>query len=272
MKRILGLALGALLLLAARVATAQIYYLMPGDLSCASTNAAVCTLGFMQVDPSFNGVTVNGRSRWPFIRHWGVSDAYQDGVSFDDSINYDKGVMFVIHPEFVSTSDTTTYPNVRITQRKVYFSIEDNASSYQEQYVCFKFRYRWITDGASLNEGANFRVPTNWRNDACVNIAGKPKREMLVWTNNEVIQIRDTSNNPCQPGGARCPRGTLIGQIYRIQTTNVCIGSGGPLPCCDSAGSGAACCDGPSTSATSCVQGNLVFRIWGAKIVVEGKL
>jgi hypothetical protein len=272
MKRVFGLVLSALLLFIARAASAQIYYLMPGDLSCASTNAAVCALRTMIVDPIFNGVTVNGRSRWPYIQHWGVSNAYQDGVSFDNSINYDRGVMFVIHPEFVPTSDTTTYPNVRITQRKVYFSIEDNASSYAEQYICFKFRYRWITDGASPNEGDNFQVPPNWRTGACVNIANKPKREMLVWTNNEVIQIRDTSGNPCQSGAARCPRGTLIGQIYRIQATNVCIGSGNPLPCCDSAGSGAACCDGPSTSPTSCVQGNLVFRIWGAKVVVDGGL
>jgi hypothetical protein len=271
MRRILGLALGVFLLLTTRVASAQIYYLMPGDLVPASS---VAPINFQIVDPTFNGVTVNGRSRWPYAQTGFMANAYQSGSpNFDDATNYDYGVMFVVHPEFVGRDDSSTFPTVVIKERVVFFSLGNAASSFSPQYVCFKFRYQWINDGSSINEANNFRPASGWGDSTnCVDITNKPAREMIK----SVVTIPTTvidaaTSGSCTPGTTRCPRGTLIGHIYRIRANDMCGGSGTPFTCCTGNGTGN-CCDGPSNSATACNIQQESVPIWGVKLVVDGGL
>jgi hypothetical protein len=273
MKRILGLVLGAFLSLLANVASAQIYYLMPGDLVPSSNTAPIV---FQMVDPTFNGVTVNGRSRWPYAQSGLRANAYQAGSpNFDNATNYDNGVMFVVHPEFVGRDDTTTFPTVKIKERVVFFSLANAASSFSPQYVCFKFRYRWINDGSSIDEASNFKPDPDWRDSSnCVDVTSKSAREMIKMTPNSnlEIQVVDTATNfDCSSSGIQCPRGTLIGHIYRIRANDICTGAGTPLTCCSGAGTGS-CCDGPSGSATSCSILQESVQIWGVKLVVDGGL
>lgn len=271
MKRALGAVFSLLFLLITKAASAQIYYLMPGDLVPAS---GVAPISFQIVDPTFNSITVNGRSRWPYVSTGFMANAYQLGSpNFDDATNYDYGFMFVIHPEFVSRDDSTTFPTVRITERGVFFSLTSGASLFSPQYVCFKFRYRWINDGSSIDEASNFKPDPNWRTSSnCVDVTAKPAREMVKMTSTSAIQVVDTATNfNCANGVWQCPRGTLIGHIYRIRANDVCTGSGTPLTCCTGNGTGT-CCDGPSDSSTACNAVGESVQIWGVKIVVNGGL
>jgi hypothetical protein len=271
MKRILGLVLGAFLSLLANVASAQIYYLMPGDFYPASSSASI---NFLTVNSSFAGVTVNGRSRWPYVLSGPIANAYQSGNPYyDDSTNYGYGVMFAVHPEFVRSDDSTTFPEVAIEERSIFFSLTDNASTFTPQYVCFKFRYRWINDGSSINEANNFRPASGWANSGnCINVAGKYAREMLGLTVTSSTYVEDEATSSiCYSAGTRCPRGMLVGHIYRIRANDICSGSGTPLACCTGNGTGN-CCDGPSGSPTSCSPITESVRIWGIKLTVDANL
>jgi hypothetical protein len=271
MKRILGLVLGAFLSLLANVASAQIYYLMPGDFYPASSLASI---HFLQVYPSFAGVTVNGRSRWPYVLSGPIANAYQSGgPNYDNSTNYDYGVMFAVHPEFVHRDDSTSFPSVAIEERSIFFSLTHLSSSFSPQYVCFKFRYRWINGGASVNEADDFRPASGWvSSNSCIDITGKSNREMIKLTTTVPTYVVDAATGgSCTPGTTRCPRGTLIGHIYRMRANDVCAGSGTPLACCTGNGTGN-CCDGPSASATSCSPITESVRIWGIKLTVDANL